>query len=349
MHVIHDITHNPKPPPPPTHTSVPIAAVLSRLDAVFLLAFATLVYGPATPNTQTPPTTDPPTITTRLRPLWPAANALLLLLAALLAAFTRDPRLPVEHGDWAPVGPADGSDRLPSPKGSAFLALGAILAALTQLATRAGLQRVPVGLLVTARMLGAFLLFHPMALAYGGPPALRAIYHPRLWLTMLWCVRFGFVCWVWVGGYHTHTHTISRPMITPTALKSNTQVRPRLRVAARLRLAAHHQGLPPALHRLWPSGFPCFGAPLGPRADPPGAWGVKSRMGTGVERENLLALPLSHPTQYPNAPTPQPLTFGESIAAGLCLTAGLSALTERWYRGGGEVGGGWLNVCVCCL
>lgn len=194
--------------------SVPIAAVLSRLDAVFLLAFATLIYGPPSPSTNpTPNQSDTqattPTSTNRRRHLWLAANAALLLLAALLAAFTRDPRLPVEHGDWAPVSPADGSDRMPSPKGSAFLALGALLAALTQLATRVGLQRVPLGLVITARLLGAYLLFHPMALCYGGLPALRAIYHPRLWLTMLWCVVEG-ACFDLVGlcGGHPQTHTI---------------------------------------------------------------------------------------------------------------------------------------------
>lgn len=195
QHYHHHHHHKPKP----QITSVPIAAVLSRLDAAFLLAFATLVYGTAqsTAPTPTAPTTtteeeegssssQQPTNTKR-RLVWSGANALLLVLAALLAAFTRDPRLPVEEGDYAPV-VNDGSDRLPSPKGAAFLVLGALLAAITQLSTRQALQRVPLGLLIVARLALAFLLFHPMALAYGGLPALRAIYHPRLWLTMLWCV-----------------------------------------------------------------------------------------------------------------------------------------------------------------
>lgn len=170
---------------------------MGRLDAAFLLAFSTLVYGYSTTPTPTDTDTTPSTQTQRedrrRRLLWSAANGLLLVLGALLAAFTRDPRLPVEHGDYATVPSLveDGRDRMPSPKGCAFLALGAVLAALEQLSVRKALQRVPLGLIITTRLALAFLLFHPMALAYGGLPALKAIYHPRLWLTMLWCVRAG--------------------------------------------------------------------------------------------------------------------------------------------------------------
>lgn len=162
---------------------MPIAAVMGRLDSAFLLAFATLALGPSTPpqNTNTATTTN----NNNPRLLWSGGNALLLALAALLAAITRDPRLPVERGDYAPIS-TDDSDRMPSAKGVGFLALGALLAAITQLSTRVALQRVPPGLLITARLLVAFCLFHPMALAYGGTPALKAIYSPKLWLTMLW-------------------------------------------------------------------------------------------------------------------------------------------------------------------
>ena len=56
----------------------------------------------------------------------------------------------------------------------------------------------------------------------------------------------------------------------------------------------------------------------------------------------------SHPIHTHKPTHTQPLTFGESIAAGLCLTANLLALTERWYRGGAEVSGG-VYVCVYCV
>lgn len=165
--------------------SVPIAAVIGRLDAAFLLAFVTVVGAlPSRPQPNTNNTNN------KTRLLWSAANALLLALAALLAAVTRDPRLPDEHGDYAPLLPNGGSSssaRMPSPKGTAFLCLGALLTSITQLSTRVALQRVPLGLLITTRLLLAYLLFHPLALAYGGKPALLGMYHPKLWLTMLWC------------------------------------------------------------------------------------------------------------------------------------------------------------------
>ena len=206
-------------------TSVPVTSVLSRLDMAVILPLGSFfIPTPSAPSSMaqqqqqqqsqsltrtnnntrsssssrdsSSSSSDANTTTTtaaaKTNATWMGVNTLLLLLGAFIVGLTLDPHL--EGGrEGGMEGDADMEvytgktiSTLPRADGCGALVAGAVCFALTQLLTKAYLQRVPVGVCVLSRLLLALPLLHALAHWQGGMAAMKSIYQPVIWQHMTW-------------------------------------------------------------------------------------------------------------------------------------------------------------------